>query len=237
MGSGMELIDVDFARSRNIRCESSPEGNRNAVAEHALGMLLNVYRNINKSDREISEGKWLREPNRGTELSHKTVGIVGFGNTGSAFAKILSGFDVTILAYDKYKSGFASGNIKEASLEQVCKYAEVISFHLPLTEETEHLCEKSLFNKMESKPVIINTSRGGVLQLNHLLHALESGIISGACLDVLEVEPPSEMNREEKAALAILKSHPKVTITPHIAGYTHEAFLEMSKVLLRKLEL
>ncbi len=237
LGSGMELIDVDFAASKNIRCVSSPEGNRNAVAEHALAMLLNVLRNINKSEKEIGEGKWLREPNRGTELSQKTVGIVGFGNTGSAFAKILTGFDVTILAYDKYKFDFSKGNIKEASLEQVCKYSDVISFHLPLTPETAQLCEKSLFSMMESKPVIVNTSRGGILKINHLLDALESGIISGACLDVLENEVPEKMNLAEKAEIDKLIKHPKVIITPHIAGYTHEAFSQMAKVLLMKLDL
>ena len=237
LGSGMELIDVEFAASKNIRCESSPEGNKNAVAEHALGMLLNVLRNIHKSEKEISEGKWLREQNRGVELSHKTVGIIGFGNTGSAFAKILSGFDVTILAYDKYKFDFGKDNIREASIEQVCKYADVISFHLPLNSDTAHLCGRSLFKMMESKPVIINTSRGEIVQVTHLLEALNAGIISGACLDVLENESFLNMSDHEKAELERLVQHPKVIVTPHIAGYTHEAFLEMAKVLLRKLEL
>ncbi len=237
LGSGMELIDVNFAISKNIRCVSSPEGNKNAVAEHALGMLLNVLRNIHKSEKEIGEGKWLREPNRGVELSHKTVGIIGFGNTGSAFAKILSGFDVTILAYDKYKYDFGKANIKEASLQQVCKYSDVISFHLPLNSDTAHLCEESLFNMMETKPVIINTSRGEIVKLAHLLKALDAGIISGACLDVLENESLENMSDTEKTQLQQLVQHPKVIVTPHIAGYTQEAFLEMATVLLRKLDL
>ncbi len=237
LGSGMELIDVEFAASKNIRCESSPEGNKNAVAEHALGMLLNVLRNIHKSEKEIGEGKWMREPNRGVELSHKTVGIIGFGNTGSAFAKILSGFDVTVLAYDKYKFDFGKNNIREASIEQVCKYADVISFHLPLNSDTAHLCGRSLFNMMESKPVIINTSRGEIVQITHLLEALNAGVISGACLDVLENESLLTLSDQEKAELESLVQHPKVIVTPHIAGYTHEAFLEMAKVLLRKLDL
>ncbi len=237
LGSGMELIDVEFAASKNIRCESSPEGNKNAVAEHALGMLLNVLRNIHKSEKEIGEGKWMREPNRGVELSQKTVGIIGFGNTGSAFAKILSGFDVTVLAYDKYKFDFGKNNIREASIEQVCKYADVISFHLPLNSDTAHLCGRSLFNMMESKPVIINTSRGEIVQITHLLEALNAGVISGACLDVLENESLLTLSDHEKAELESLVQHPKVIVTPHIAGYTHEAFLEMAKVLIRKLDL
>lgn len=237
LGSGMELIDVAYAEEKGIKCFSTPEGNSNAVAEHALGLLLNVLRNITKSNREIANGFWLREENRGTELSGKTVGIIGYGNTGSAFAGLLQSFGVTVLAYDKYKAGFARDYIKEASLDQVCKYADIISFHVPLTEETKHFCDDSFFGCLQRAPVIINTSRGDVVHTASLLNALKLGIITGAALDVFENEQLSTLNAEQQTSLEYLASHPRVVITPHIAGYSHEAFINMSKILLEKLDI
>lgn len=235
LGSGMELIDTDFAAYRNIKCISSPEGNRNAVAEHALGMLLCQLRNICSSNNAIREKKWLREENRGVELSGKTIGIIGYGNTGSAFAKILSSFDVTILAYDPYKFGFGSQNIKEASLEQVCRYCDVISLHVPLNTETHHMCDDAFFSSLASGPIIINTSRGKVIKTSSLIRALENGKIRGAALDVLENEHIGSLSEEESRELHFLSNNENVVLTPHIAGYSHEAFLKMSKVLLEKL--
>lgn len=237
LGSGMELIDIAYAENRGIRCISTPEGNRNAVAEHALGMLLSLMHHIYESYGEIKKGIWKRDENRGTELSGKTIGIIGYGNTGGAFAKLLESFEVTVLAYDKYKSGFGKDHIKEVSLEQLCRYSNVISFHVPLTNETHHMAKATFFNALLCRPYILNTSRGKVVSLPDLADALKNNQIVGVGLDVLENEELNSYSPAEKNLMEWLLNRPDVIVTPHIAGYSHEASYKMAIVLLEKLGL
>jgi D-3-phosphoglycerate dehydrogenase / 2-oxoglutarate reductase len=236
LGSGMELIDTSYAASKNITCISTPEGNCNAVGEHCLGLLLSVLRNISYSAAQVKNAIWQRSENRGIELTGKTVGIIGYGHTGQAFAKVLAGFGCTILVYDKYKFDFGNALVRETNLEQICKYADVISFHVPLAADTKHMANESFFAQVKNQPIILNTSRGNVIDTKSLLYALNAAQISGAGLDVLENEKINSLNAEEQEDLNNLLQLKNVTITPHIAGYSNEAFYKMAAFLIKKLE-
>lgn len=237
LGSGMELIDVPYAEHKGIRCVSSPEGNRDTVGEQAVGMLLVLMNNILKSNLELRQGIWERDGNRATELGGLTVGIIGYGNTGGAFARKLRGFDVEILAYDKYKTGFGDNYVQEASMEQLFEKADVVSVHLPLTAETHHLADAAFFKSFRKPIRFINAARGKIVNTPDIIEALEAGTIAGACLDVLENEKLATYSQVEKDQFQRLLSMSNVVMTPHIGGYSHEASIKMARIVLEKLHI
>lgn len=237
-GSGMENIDVSYARSKNIKCYNSPEGNRNAVAEHCLAMLLSLFRNLNRADKEVRNGLWKREENRGIELDGKCVGLIGFGNTGKTFAKKLRGFDVEILAYDKYLKDYGNDYVRQASLSEIQQKADIVSLHVPLSMETTHFFSKTFFDNCSKSIYLINTSRGKCLKIEDLLAAMQSGKVLGACLDVLEFESISfeDISGNISETFKSLRNSNKVILSPHIAGWTQESYIKLSTVLADKIE-
>lgn len=236
-GAGMENIDVEYAVQKGIKCLHAPEGNRDAVAEQAIGMLLGLFNNLFRANNQVREGKWIREGNRGVELMGKTVGIIGYGNMGSAFAERLKGFGVKVLGYDKYKKNFGTDFIKETSLENIFKNADVVSLHTPLTDETNYLINDAFINKFSKNIYIINTARGKCLNTSDLVKNLKAGKVSGACLDVLEYEMVSfealNTNELPEAFQYLIKSD-NVVLSPHIAGWTQESNEKIAMVLAEK---
>jgi D-3-phosphoglycerate dehydrogenase len=237
-GAGMENIDVTYAEQKGIRCVHAPEGNRDAVGEQAIGMLLALMNNICRADREVRSGEWIREGNRGYELQGKTVGVVGYGNMGSAFVQRLKGFDVKVLAYDKYKKDFGTNEVRECTMEEIFENADVISFHIPLTAETNAMVNENYLSKFRKPIWLINTARGKILDTASLVKGLESGKVRGACLDVSEYESVS-FEKIDIATLPepfqyLIKSD-KVILTPHIAGWTFESNEKIAETLAKKI--
>jgi D-3-phosphoglycerate dehydrogenase len=237
-GAGMENIDVDYCQKRGITLHNAPEGNRNAVGEHALGMLLSLLNNLQKADKEVRAGKWDREGNRGTELDGKTIGIIGYGNNGRAFAKKLRGFDVKVVAYDKYKKDFGDHFVLECTLPALLKQADIISFHIPQNPETLFMVDEQFIAQIEKPVYLLNLSRGKIIQTYSLVKNLKNGRILGAGLDVLEYEKTSFetfFDAEIPSDLAYLLSAENVILTPHIGGWTHESYYKLSAVLADKI--
>jgi len=239
VGAGLENIDVEYAESKGIKCFNSPEGNRDAVGEQALGMLLTLFNNIIKANSEISNGMWLREENRGIEIKGKTVGIIGYGNMGSAFAQRLKGFEANVIAYDKYKFKYSDDQISEKTLEDLFEETDILSLHIPLTEETNFMVNDDFINRFKKNIYIINTARGKVLKTDDLVKNLKSGKVLGAALDVLEYEQVSFENLHSNQTLPeafqyLIKSK-NVVLTPHIAGWTQESNIKLSEFLADKI--
>ncbi len=237
-GAGMENIDIEYCKSRNITLYNAPEGNRNAVGEHALGMLLSLLNHLNKGDKEVRSGKWDREGNRGEELDGKTVGIIGFGNNGQAFAKKLRGFDVEVLAYDKYKTNFGNEYVQEVSLDKIFEKADVVSFHIPQNNETLFMGNDSFFQSFKKPIYVLNLSRGKIVATEALVNALKNQQVIAAGLDVLEYEKSSFesfFEQELPAAFQYLLNAENVILSPHVGGWTKESYFKLSDVLADKI--
>ncbi len=239
VGAGLENIDVAYASQKNIQLIAAPEGNKNAVAEHALGMLLSLFNNLNRADNQVRNGKWLREANRGIELDGKTVGIIGYGNMGKAFARKLQGFNVNVICYDILPD-VGDAFAKQVTLQQLQEQTDVLSFHVPLTPETNQMFNRQ-FIKQFAKPFwLLNTARGKIVNTNDLVEALKNKTVLGAGLDVLEYEKTSFENLflsdNLPEAFVYLTQADNVILTPHIAGWTHESYLKLAQTIVNKIK-
>lgn len=234
-GAGMDNIDEAYAAERGITLINAPEGNMDAVGEHAVGLLLSLMNNFNTADEQIRSGSWQREPNRGYELKGRTIGIIGYGFMGKSFAKKLSGFEVNVIAYDKYKTGFSDKYAREVSMEEIVKHSDVLSLHIPLTAETDGLVNEEYLFHFKKPIFFINTSRGKTAKVRAILEAIKQGKILGAGLDVLEVERFPSLAEQEW--FNELKQSRKVILTPHVAGWTFESYRKISEVMGEKLPL
>jgi D-3-phosphoglycerate dehydrogenase len=237
LGSGLDIIDLDYAAKKNISVISTPEGNMDAVGEHALGMLLSHLNKIHRAHESIKSGRWLREEHRGNEMENLVIGIIGFGHTGSAFARKLTGFKVRILAYDMYRKNWQDEfpYVEEVTLEYIQEHCDVISIHLPLTEETTHMINSEFFNACKKAPIIINTARGKNIYTPDLLGALSQGKIRAALLDVLENEKISNWSDSEKEMYGFILHHQDSIVTPHVAGWTDESKRKIATTMIQKI--
>ncbi len=233
-GAGMDNIDVAYAEEKNIKLINAPEGNSDAVGEHAVGMLLSLMNNLRKSDIEIRNGIWDREGNRGYELMGKTVGIIGYGHMGKSFARKLKGFDVKVLAYDKYKTRFTDEFATEASMEEIVKYTDVLSLHIPLTKETRQLVDEEYLRHFRRPIFFLNLARGEVVNTVAVLNAIKEGRILGAGLDVLETEKFPALSEQDWYKELIAEG--KAILSPHVGGWTFDSYRKISEVLALKLK-
>ena len=235
VGSGLENIDTDYAKKKNIEIISAPEGNANAVGEHALGMLLSLLNKIIKSNNEIKNNIWVREQNRGIELDGKTIGIIGYGNTGKSLAKKLSGFNVRILCNDIIKE-ISDKYATQVSISEIMKSCDIISLHTNLNDSSFQLINKNFINNCKKPFFLINTSRGECIKTSDLVDGIKKGKILGACLDVIENESKSFENLNTNSDFEYLKKSEKVVLTPHVAGWSIESKLKLAKVILEKIK-
>lgn len=238
VGAGMESIDVDYCKTKAIHCLNSPEGNRDAVGEHAIGMLLSVFNKLNQADKEVKSGVWNREKNRGIEVKGKTIGIIGHGNTGAAFAKKLSGFEAKVISYDKYKTDYSDQYTQEVNLKDIFEQSDILSLHVPLTVETKYMFNAEFISNFAQPFFLINTARGSVVETKALVEALKNEKILGAALDVIEYEESSfektkKMQNEDD--FKFLSNSDNVIMTPHIAGWTAESKIKLAEVLADKI--
>ncbi len=234
-GAGLDNLDLPYLLEKNIQVLHASEGNRDAVGEYAVGLLLGLIRNIPRADRQVKDFVWEREANRGSELMGKTVGIIGYGNTGQAFARRLSGFGCNVLAYDKYKTNFSDAFCKEVELGKIFEEAEILSLHIPLTDETRMLADINYFKQFKKPIILINTARGEIVSLGAVVKALEEGLVRGAALDVLENEKLEKLTAEQREAFNSLRERSDVILTPHIAGWTFESHVKINVALVQKI--
>ncbi len=234
-GAGLDLIDIEEANKRNIALFAANEGNKDAVAEHTIGMILSLFHKINLANSEVKNSIWQREPNRGLELKGKTWAIIGFGHNGQATAEKLAGFGMKILAYDKFKTDFNENLAQKASLEQIFEKADIVSLHIPLTSETERMVNAEFLNKFHKNIFLINIARGEIVVLADLLHSIKSGKVLGACLDVLENEKIKNLTTVQQNVFNELVAMPNTIFTPHVAGWTHESYHRINEVLVGKI--
>lgn len=238
LGSGLDIIDLPACKKAGVRVLSAPQGNANAVAEHALAMILSLFNTLEQAHREVAYHHWDRESVRGIELDGRVVGVIGCGNNGSAFVKKLRGFDVEVLIYDKYKPtlGDFHPRQKVTSQAEVIERSDVISLHIPLTQETENMVDMNFLKRMRKSSVLVNTSRGRIVNEEDLIEILQNGHLFGACLDVFHAEKPKKYKKSDLLRMEALAQLNNCVLSPHVAGWTHESFYRIGEILGRNIK-
>lgn len=235
-GSGMDNVDVEYALKNNIQCINAAEANADAVGEHTVGMLLSLMHKLNLADVQVRGGIWDREGNRGIEISNKTIGIIGFGHTGKSVARKLSGFGCNILVYDKYLENYGTSYAKQSKMDQIFEESDIITFHVPLTNETKYMVDEGYLNRFKKSIYLLNLSRGKVLKTKDLVKCMESGKVLGCALDVLENEKIGKLNNDEREWFNYLIHSRRTLLAPHVGGWSKESYQKISEVLLLKIK-